>query len=45
VPHGAEGIDTPDDYARFVQRRKTNPDQAADRVVSASGPIGHQAGG
>lgn len=43
VPRGAEGIDTPDDYARFVQRSKANPDQAAGQV--ATDPIGNQAGG
>lgn len=40
VPHGAEGIDTPDDYARFVQRLKSNPDQGTGRTVSASDQVG-----
>ena len=44
VPHGAEGIDTPDDYARFVQRVKSKSDQAAGQVVSASDPMGPQTG-
>jgi 3-deoxy-manno-octulosonate cytidylyltransferase (CMP-KDO synthetase) len=34
VPHGAEGIDTPEDYARFVERISTKD----ERVTGCAGP-------